>query len=141
MKVTVGSRKWHQRHKRQMLKRRGKPWCLVYGLVDPREPTVVRYVGQSRNTRTRLDFHLENAAAGRTAPVNRWIRDLVAAGVAPKLVVLDQDGKWDITEVILIERLRAAGTPLLNVLLGGTDSGASLYQSPVKAHPDAVVLS
>jgi len=140
MKATVGSKKWHKRHKRKMHKRRGASWCLVYGLYDPRdEAKAIRYVGQTRNSKVRLAYHLKNARDGKAGRVLAWIRELLDAGVAPVLAVLDGDGAWDVSEIIWIERLRVGEADLLNVLRGGCDQ--TQRRGRIERHPDAIALN
>jgi hypothetical protein len=118
-----------------MLKRRGKLWCLVYGLFDPRDASKeIRYIGQTRNTKVRLFYHLKGTQVDKNA-LGKWKRELVAAGVQPQVVVLDQDAVWNVSEIIQIERAKTSGSRLLNILRGGDDV-FNRGKRPVKAHPD-----
>jgi hypothetical protein len=62
----------------------------VYALTDPRTD-MVHYVGRSRKPPARLYLHISEAKNnwGGNAPVSVWIRDLLAHGYRPELVVLE----------------------------------------------------
>jgi hypothetical protein len=61
--------------------------CIIYGLVDPREPRRVRYVGKSVNPYGRFYTHLQT----RYGPVGRWMAELHARthDRYPDLVLLE----------------------------------------------------
>lgn len=67
--------------------RRGQvpSWRDIYALVDPREPSIVRYVGCAEDLGKRLYGHL---ASRDNAAVNRWVRMLRDVGVKPEMVAL-----------------------------------------------------
>lgn len=58
----------------------------IYGLVDPREPYAVRYVGSSGHMEHRLYAHWHGY--GRT-PKHRWVAGLRTEGVKVAMVVLE----------------------------------------------------
>jgi hypothetical protein len=58
----------------------------VYHLIDPND-RAVRYVGKSTKPKARLAQHLADAAAGDNTAKKRWIRQLVAAGQKPVLII------------------------------------------------------
>jgi hypothetical protein len=58
----------------------------VYHLIDPND-RAVRYVGKSRNPKARLAQHLADAAGADNTTKKRWIRQLVAAGQKPVLII------------------------------------------------------
>lgn len=62
---------------------------IIYALVDPREPDVVRYVGQTTRPAERLREHAERKNLGR-ADKEEWLDALAAAGVTPQMVELDR---------------------------------------------------
>lgn len=138
VKKTPGSRSWRSHQKRQRRKKLGRLACFVYGLYDPRDPSAeVRYVGQTRNhptdrMRTRIkDVSQKVAVGARLTPSEVWIADLVAAGFLPEILVIEDAGTWDVSEIIWIERYRARGANLLNILRGGQDTmhGLSLAKT------------
>jgi hypothetical protein len=93
--------------------------CLVYALLDPREPVQIRYVGYTFDTRQRLQQHISDAsvAPNRGTRKTRWIASLLAEGVHPKLVVLEADVPPDLSlarEAYWITRSLRAGHDLTN---------------------------
>lgn len=58
----------------------------VYHLIDPND-RAVRYIGKSRNPKARLAQHLADAAAADNTTKKRWIRQLVANGQKPVLII------------------------------------------------------
>lgn len=58
----------------------------VYHLIDPND-RAVRYIGKSRNPKARLAQHLADAVAADNTTKKRWIRQLVAAGQKPVLII------------------------------------------------------
>jgi hypothetical protein len=80
---------------------------LIYGLLDPRDASL-RYVGKTHMRReVRLRRHLETALDGGSAPVCRWIRELVALGLEPGVFVIARvrgDDDWRSAETAEIRR-------------------------------------
>lgn len=65
----------------------------IYALADPRKPKVWRYVGQSFRPAVRGTQHVgasRRLQQGATAK-EKWIADLLANGLRPRLVVLERD--------------------------------------------------
>ena len=60
----------------------------IYGLIDPRDRTLF-YVGRSNRPKTRLDSHVKEAKDGSNHAKSLRIREILAAGVRPELVVLE----------------------------------------------------
>jgi len=97
---------------------------LVYGLVDSRQPTVIRYIGKTSNARRalRLARHIYDAQRGEDTYKARWIRAVLKSGGAVVDVVITEaatDDEVKRLEVLHIARLRAAGAPLTNTTDGG----------------------
>ena len=113
MKADKNSKRHIEKRQKAMLRRGGSRSCFVYGLSLN---GTVHYVGQTRcPLPKRLAFHLKSAdPAG--SPVQRWL-----VGVKPDIVMLVKNAVWNVDEIIMIERLRAAGFRLLNVKRGGPD--------------------
>jgi hypothetical protein len=62
----------------------------IYGLVDPREPKRIRYVGSSDCIERRLYAHAHSNDPKVNNPRFLWLRSLRADGVKPVAVVLEQ---------------------------------------------------
>ena len=118
---------WNQRSKSAARRRkkarrrkngtgRGKTWCRVYAIRDHVGRTV--YIGQTRlKIEGRMRWHRKN----KDTRICQWMRAENEAGRPFSVVVLDENATWDVSEIILIERARAAGEPLLNQTRGGKD--------------------
>jgi hypothetical protein len=67
--------------------------CVVYALLDPREPKHFRYVGHAFDTRQRLLQHIRSGAvsARRNTRKGRWISGLLAHDILPQLIILEND--------------------------------------------------
>jgi len=89
----------------------------IYGLIDPRtnEP---RYVGKANNPEERFKVHM---AYDDDTHKDRWINQLVALNLEPKLVIYAQvpDDMWQECEMFMIASLRQFGYPLTNETDGG----------------------
>jgi len=115
--MQISRRKLKQRHRRERRKH-PKNWCLVYVLREA-SGLPARYVGQTRlHPSERLRWHLKGlrdrqAAGQKLTRLMEWMASLP---VAPIIEVIDENGIWDISEAVWIDRLRAAGEPLFNVL-------------------------
>lgn len=96
---------------------------VIYGLFCPLEGAV-RYIGKSSEVEKRFKAHLYAAnSAGRTHK-QRWIAKVLAAGLQPSLVILEQvSGEpWQDCERRWIAKALADGWPLTNVAKGGEGS-------------------
>ena len=60
---------------------------IIYGLVDPRDPQIIRYIGRSYHMGNRYKDHVKRFY---DIPRCRWIRSLLDEGLKP-LVVTIQD--------------------------------------------------
>jgi hypothetical protein len=100
---------------------RGSEWnvsAIIYGLVDPRKPAVVRYVGKTAQTPgMRYNGHLlERSKAGWKR--GWWIFKLKEAGLRPDMVLLEtvaQNDRVEAREHHWITTLRQQGMADLNV--------------------------
>lgn len=96
----------------------------IYALRDPTDGRI-RYVGQTRQSlNRRLSGHLRRPRDKEPhLPVNRWIARLVAAGLQPKIELLEEGihvVDLDEAERRHIGQMRAAaGANLLNICVGG----------------------
>lgn len=100
-----------------------KKFTYIYGLVDPREPDHIRYVGKSNNPTRRLSKHIRGAMnyVGHNWPKEHWIRELSREGANPEHRVLLKVGRdhWEYYEKHLIEKLPEKDHELLNITNGG----------------------
>jgi hypothetical protein len=81
---------------------RGDGLTHLYALVDPRNGAV-GYIGKAKWPHERYQAHLSSAYTPRLSRKGRWIREMLDAGVAPKLRILDSvDGDGHIRERELI---------------------------------------
>lgn len=108
---------------------------VIYALRCPLS-NAVRYIGKTKNPDLRLYRHM---AAARKLHINhhcaRWIRTLLARGMAPALEVLfvvPSDGDWQAEEIKWIANYRAAGHQLTNM----TDGGDGVHEH----HPDVLEM-
>jgi hypothetical protein len=99
---------------------------IVYALIDPRTERI-RYVGQTmRSARRRLRRHLAPCYLTGTTRKEKWLRELVALGLEPRIEVLQActtAAAMDVAERHHIASLRAAGEDLTNLARGGADGG------------------
>lgn len=97
----------------------------VYGLFDP-VTGACRYVGKSTNSVVRFHQHLRDALDPnhKRTRLHGWIKQLIDAGKAPRLKVLQRCGiqDWDVVERRCIAEQREAGCKLLNISPGGKRS-------------------
>lgn len=73
----------------QAKKRKSEATSGIYGLVDPREPNRVRYVGSSCCIENRLYAHVVGDATRRHAR-GVWLQRLKTEGVTPQALVLER---------------------------------------------------
>ncbi|MCW5615845.1 MAG: GIY-YIG nuclease family protein [Rhodocyclaceae bacterium] len=100
-----------QRTHRRFRRKQRKDWCFVYALYDADGKP--RYVGQTRLLlNERLSWHYKNAKTSGRTPVEKWFASL---SYRPEIRMLDDQGTWDITEAVWIDRLTRDGADLLNV--------------------------
>jgi len=99
---------------------------IIYTLIDPAAPDVIRYVGKTaRSPRRRLRDHIWQAVRGkhdRGTWKSNWIRSLLAAGRKPQLEAIaatTTEAALNDLELYYIAHFRALGFPLTN----GTDGG------------------
>lgn len=92
---------------------------FIYGLVDPIEPDVIRYVGKTNNSvKKRLNEHIKESRDGVTHK-NRWIKKIILEGRKPMIFILDEvnmDG-WERWEMFYIEKYKS--DKLTNATKGG----------------------
>lgn len=98
--------------------------AVIYGLVDPREPERIRYVGKTIHPTWRVKQHLQDARAGQPSHRCKWIRKLLSEGTEPQLITLEvvPEADWEEAEIRWIAKLRQDGHQLTN----GTDGGGGI---------------
>ena len=98
-------------------------FTYIYGLYDPRKPSVIVYVGKTNNHYTRLGYYKKGAYTVST-PVYKWVRSLLETGIEPKIKVIEKCKfeNWKIRERRLISIWRKKNKNLLNILNGGDGS-------------------
>lgn len=86
---------------------------IVYGLVSPEAPKLIRYVGQTSDSQKRLLAHCGFSGA---PALREWAKELRSKSYLPKIVVLAEveKDKADETELQWIEKLRVNGQADLN---------------------------
>lgn len=88
---------------------------IVYGLVSPKQPQRIRYVGTTRNHMLRYLSH----CAKRRGPIGRWVRSLSRSGLTPMMICIqdisDVSDRGGTTEWGWIEYFRAHGQADLNI--------------------------
>jgi hypothetical protein len=92
----------------------------IYGLADPRTGAI-RYVGKSVQPFARLDYHLAPRSRRVDNVKNRWLNELLAAGLKPTLIILQwvTDANWAERERAWICQGRMIGWDLVNTSDGG----------------------
>lgn len=88
----------------------------IYVLKDPRDH-VVRYVGQSSNSKKRFSSHMSEALKGYyQEDKSGWLSTLRATGLRPELEIIDDATAEDVAaiEAFWINWFRKRGAPLLN---------------------------
>ena len=108
-------------NKRKALK--ATPICTIYALCDADDK--IRYIGQTKNLGLRMKFYKKAVRAGvveRMSPVERWLWHEKQSGRPMNVKVITDQGVWDVSEIVWIERAKAAGHDLLNCTRGGKDS-------------------
>lgn len=114
----------------------------IYGLYCP-VADAIRYVGKSDDPVNRLTSHL-SAAKGSYYEHHtcRWLKKILRAGHAPRLVYLQEVGNtecWKQAEINWISRARDSGWPITNTAEGGqgitfpTEQDEARFCAAVKA--------
>jgi hypothetical protein len=101
-----------------------EPSICIYGLIDPRNPELVQYVGKAVNPETRLRRHIKYPDNGL---VRTWVNTLAAEGLQPNFVEIEKvtEGTWVDREKYWITEWRHRNKGLLNVHPGGNDPHVS----------------
>lgn len=97
------------------------PEYCVYGLVDPRYPKNIRYVGCTRQTlKKRLQNHIADSSRW-SGPRELWVAGILREGFRPIIIHLEtvsEDENWEDREKYYISCF-SKEAPLLNLTLGG----------------------
>lgn len=93
---------------------------IIYGLIDPRQPGKIRYVGQTiAAPLNRYNAHVR-PIAGDLSRKAVWIRELIAADVLPDMVLLERVSRVSCLtdrERVWIAAMRQRGQADLNAPL------------------------
>jgi hypothetical protein len=94
----------------------------IYALRDP-ITNLIRYIGKTKDFKKRLQSHISGARnLEKSHRCARWIREIVAQGAKPTMVVLHSmpdDGDWQAAEKKHIAEYLALGHQLTNTTIGG----------------------
>lgn len=96
---------------------------LIYGLFCPLAGAV-RYIGKTCEPEKRLYAHIYAARADGTWK-DRWIAKVLAAGLKPSMVILEEvpeGARWQDAESRWIATALADGWPITNTAAGGNGS-------------------
>ncbi len=91
----------------------------IYGLFDPRDPEIVRYVGYTQFTpEQRLRGHIAEARYGKPSHRCNWIRSLLAVEIKPAVFLIEEvtEASWKEREIYWISHY---GATLVNGTVGG----------------------
>jgi hypothetical protein len=114
----------------------------IYGLYDPRNPTVVTCVGKTKNSlAVRLAGYVAASrrhGSGTTRRSYQWILSLMAVGIRPKIRLLATSNKqnWKATETRFISFWRRKNTALLNDRTGGDGPDSPQAKLFCDKHPN-----
>ena len=101
----------------------------IYGLVDPRDPHRIRYVGSSENIEHRLYAHCHSNNPTDRHPRGCWLRTLRADGLKPEALVLEMR---DVGATGSVNRHNAEGAWIANLVAQGqADLNAKLVSGRV----------
>jgi hypothetical protein len=111
----------NKRRKKLKHQRKKKNWCYVYAIHHGDENGPIIYVGQTRLIiEDRLSFHYKDIKKAshqnkKLSPFHKWLNKAINENYKVSISCLDENGIWDISEAVWIDRLIASGHPLLNV--------------------------
>lgn len=94
---------------------------FIYALLCPHSGAT-RYIGKANKPSVRLSKHISDARRDSPHATGRWIRQVLASGCCPQLIVLfevDASEHWQVAEKRTIAEYRAAGHDLTNSTSGG----------------------
>lgn len=103
--------------------------CVVYAIVS--QDGDIKYIGQTRGSASKRFAQHASEPQGR---IGEWLKAEYEAGRKPMVRTLTTCGIWDVSEIIWIERCRAAGIEILNKALGGKDKARTATISKSEAH-------
>ena len=105
---------------------------VIYGLFCPMAGAI-RYIGKSSEVQKRFKAHLYAASSSGRTHRQRWMAKVLAAGLKPSLVILEEvdSGDWKEAERRWIAQALEQGWPLTNITSGG--DGASPLNEAARA--------
>lgn len=123
----------------------GAPIAGVYGLINPAEPEVVRYVGSSQNMVKRVFDHTAALPSPNLdGPKRAWLQAMKEAGLRPEMVVLQEIKAGKATpethqaERAWIEKLKAIGQADLNATLAPASYEVLVLRERVKNYTQEI---
>jgi hypothetical protein len=97
----------------------------IYGLIDPRYPKIIRYVGKTKNKlNKRLTDHINEARRSKSNNYKlNWIRSLLFEKIKPIITILEAvtENNWQEKEKYWIHKYKNKN--LTNTLEGGYSGG------------------
>lgn len=116
----------------------------IYVLSEP--SGIPRYVGQSRDAKKRLSWHLSAAKRGQKGRVYNWIRSLQGGGLRVVLTVVEvcEEPLANVAEVRWVKQYLERGWDLTNLTEGGSGTRGWAHSPEAKskigqAHKSKVV--
>lgn len=96
--------------------------CFIYGLVDPREPETIRYVGKTTDLEKRWLAHITKSKYLKCHR-SSWIVSLIRQGIVPimRIIMLCQLKDWQHVERKIISKFKSQ--KLTNGNEGGVGGG------------------
>lgn len=99
--------------------------CTVYAICD--QDGQIRYIGQTRTSvDVRIKYHLK-----KNTPISRWMHNEMQAERNVIVETITDEGTWNVSEILWIERAKAIGHQLLNKTRGGEDTPFDMQREEV----------
>ena len=98
---------------------------VIYGLVDPRDPLKVKYVGKTKmSLKKRLQSHIDESRKNSGTYKKNWVRKLLSENIKPNIIILKEttEENWQQDEINLISSF----PNLTNTLEGGFCGGVTV---------------
>lgn len=96
---------------------------IIYGLYDPQNKNVIRYVGKTTMTlKKRLQGHIDDSKNIKSPTYKKyWIKSLLDKGIRPEIKTIEicNNDNWQNREIYWIAKL----ANLTNTTIGGEDTG------------------
>lgn len=95
-------------------------FTYIYGIVDPRKPKFVVYVGKADNPLLRLHNHIYGVSVNKKK--DAWIKALCKIKIEPQIIILQkvQFKNWEKAEKNQIAKWHRININLFNIAKGGS---------------------